>query len=375
MSNQFKIIGFAIVVGITFSFIFTGCDASHDFVDKIKEKSEKSQHAMKSMNLYERAKQSYLSGNLKQAKQLINDSISCKGDVADAMILRLQIAIDMNDNKDVMNAIEEGEKIAPKDSRFPYYTGIYHERIGQTGEALICYKEAVKRDPSSVQYKLATAEMMIEENKLQEAARYLRRAIKYHPNSPGLLQTLGALMQIEGNDKRAGIYFSEALALAPTAKPIMENMAKSCVATGQYFKALQYLEYLINEPTLQNRRDLQTLAVKCYLKCNRPVEARQLLNKLTATPGFSTYGQLRLMADAAVMLADWGLLNSAASKMIDINENAMPGYVAMAIYFEQIGNKKSALEILAKGKEKSGATLSQTVISYKKKLEKNNPNK
>ncbi|MHC4871433.1 MAG: tetratricopeptide repeat protein [Planctomycetota bacterium] len=370
MYNKFKITGMEILVCIITVLVFCGCEATHDYVDKIKDKAEKNQHAMKAMNLYEQARQSYLSGNMQQARQQINDSIACKGDVVDALILRVQIAIDMNQHNEVMKAIDEGEEVAPDDPRFPYYTGIYHERKGKSAEALICYKEASKRDPSAVQYKLAVAEMMIEEEMFSKAGRYLWQAVRDHPNAPGLLQTLGALKQIEGDDKMAAIYFSEALALAPTAKPLRENMAKSYIKLGNFYKALQYLEPLLKEPEMENRYDLQSLTIKCYLKCNRPIEARSLLRKLVFKPGHATYGQLRMLADASIMLSDWALLDAAATRMISINPRAEPGYLAKAIYLENNSEKQAAWDILEKFRDENEDSVSDMVLCYQKELMK-----
>ena len=119
-------------------------------------------------------KSRYLGKGVQKAVNHVNESIAAKDDVADALVLRLQVLTDMNRDADVLEAAAAGTKVAPKDPRFPYYTGIFYEQSGRSGEALICFKEAARLDPDSVQYKLATAEMMIEEKQLLIAGGRIR---------------------------------------------------------------------------------------------------------------------------------------------------------------------------------------------------------
>ncbi|MHC4886167.1 MAG: tetratricopeptide repeat protein [Planctomycetota bacterium] len=345
-----------------------GCEPSHDYVDRMKMKAEKSQSGMQAMNLYGQAKQAYLSGNLKLALGHINDSIASKGDVADSQVLRLQILIDMNRNADVLPAAKAGERVAPDDARFPYYLGIYYERNDKPKMALEGYKEAAKRDPGEIQYKLAAAQIMIEERQFRDAERHLKRTLKVHPNSPEVLQTLGALAQIQGSTKRAALYFREALALAPNERSLKENMAKIHFAMGEHFKALHHLEALLKQPGMEDRNDLNNLAIQCYLKCNRPVEARRLLQRLAASPEKANYTQLRQMADAAVLLSDWHLLKSAGTQMVTLQPKALPGYLALALCQEKEGNASAAWLTLEEYRALCEGSVPSLVTRYQKAL-------
>lgn len=329
--------------------VLSGCaDSEHGrYTRDMAAQAEKNKDKMTAAAAYDSARQRFLGGKLDEALTDINSSIKLNDQIADSMLLRTQILMEIGrDEQALKESVEHGLKISGGDARFHYFLGVFYERRGQSALAEERYLQAAALDPGSIQYKLAAAEMMIEQGRYGEAREFLQASIREHPNAPGLLQTHGCLEQIVGNNMQAKLYFSEALALAPGEDVLKEHMAISCFRLGEYTRALPYIEDLLSCAENKDRYDLQLIAAKCYIECNRPVDARELLKDQVKNPSLESYGLWENMADIAILLEDWPLLHHAAERMLVLQPEKEVGYLAMARYHEVRGERGRAVRIL-----------------------------
>lgn len=344
-----------------------GCTGSEHgrFTRDAADKAKQSKNELTAAAAYDTARQRFTVGDLDEAYRQINASLAINGTVPDALLLRVRILVEMgNDQAALERAVAEGLKQAPRDARFNYYLGLFHERQGNTASAQENFLKAVALDGSSVQYKLAAAEMMIEQSALEQADEYLKRAVKEHPNAPGLLQTKGFLARIRGDDRQAAVHFSEALALAPEQTVLRENLAVVSYSLGEYQKALSLLEPLMADKAYAERRDLQAMTAECYLKVRRPVDARRLLQNMLRNEGTDSFELWRLLSDAAVMLDDLNLLHEAARKMTQLMPAQENGHIALAYYHQKRGDRAEAARVLESFRASSGDRTSEIFVDY-----------
>jgi len=318
------------------------------FTKPALEKSNSNYRGMTAVSAYDSAKQRFLSGDLDSAYEKIETSLAANPNVADALLLRMQILMEMGKYDETIGAAQKGRRAASKDARFPYYLGVFYERQGKSELAMEQYELASELDEGAVQYKLAVVEMMMELEQLDKAEEFLQQSISKHPNSPGFLQTYGYLWRIRGKPEKAKGCFLEALTLAPTENALKADLALSHFSQKEYTESLRYIEPLLKAEDYGKRRDLKNMAVQCYIRCDRPVEARTLLREMTKTSGASSYVIWRQMSSIAVMLNDLPLLHDSAVRMIALDSTAEPGYMALALYEQKSGNPASALKVLDK---------------------------
>ena len=316
------------------------------FTKPVADAAEDSYRGMKAVSAYDAAKQRFWSGNLDGAYKEIERSLEANPNVADARLLRMQILMEMGKYDETVSAAEAGRKLVPKDARFPYYLGVFYERLGKSELALKQYQLASELDKESVQYSLTVIETMMDLTQLDKAEVCLKESIEKHPNSPGLLQTYGYLWRIRGESEKATVCFLEALTLAPTENALKEDLALIYFSQADYTQSLRYIEPLLKEERYLQRRDFKNMAVQCYIRCNRPVEARTLLRGMTKDAGPSSYMIWQQMSNVAVILNDFPLLHDSAVRMISLDSAAEPGYMALALYEQKTGTPVSALKVL-----------------------------
>lgn len=363
--------------------ICTGCagQGRGKFTKSAEKDAKNNFKGMKAVSAYDEARQHFLGGNLEIAYTSIEESINANPTVPDALLLRTQILIEMGKHEKVLEAAARGRKIAPNDARFPYYMGIYYERIGKSKLALPEYQSAAKLNPDSVQYKLAAAEMLIDLDSYDETEKFLKTSIDRHPNAPGLLQVYGHLLQLKGNYKQAIIRFREALAISPKELTIKEDIALLYFHQKKYSKALQFIEELMNEDAYNQRRDIRSMAVECYIWVDDPVKARVLLRDLIKSAKRPSYSMWQQMSDVATMLDDLPLLHKSAVKMISIKASAEAGHMALALYEDKSGNTNAALKILddyvkqqiSRTSEETKRKPSDLLLKYRKELQSGSP--
>ena len=367
------------VVAALFALLtFCGCagQGHGKFTKPAADASNSSYRGMKAVSAYDAAKRRFWSGDLDSAYKEIEISLKANPDVADALLLRMQILMEMGKYDETIDAAETGAKLASKDARFPYYLGVFYERLGKSELAMKQYQLASALDGGSVQYRLTLVEMMMELKQFDEAEACLQESIEKHPNSPGLLQTYGHLWQIRGKPEKATECFLEALTLAPTEEALKEDLALVYFSQKDYAKSLRYIEPLLKAENYSQRRDFKNMAVQCYIRCDRPVEARTLLRGMTEDAGSSSYMIWRQMSNIAVILNDFPLLHDAAVRMIALDSAAEPGYMALALYEQKAGKSASALKVLddyhaarkAKADNDKQPALSKLFTEYRESL-------
>lgn len=313
---------------------------------------------IKSGSQWTQAQQQFLAGDLDKALKSVDESIAIKADYAKSHVLRGRILMEKGDLDGSRISLLRAEELDPTLPDTQYYLGILHERFRQPQEALSRYSKAAALDPRSPQYQIASAEMLVQMDRLDDAQALIDSKRDTFQYNPAVKQTEGHIAMLRGNPEAAAKLFGEARLLAPDDMSILEDLARAQIASANWSEAeyniSRVLEGSKTKPAAPGtpalaRRDLQHMRVTCLLKLDRPVEARTTLLELTQ--GQEGEKDLRAwinLGDVCALLNDNARLRTAATRAVAISPETYEGYYLRGLFLHRTGDNKAALDSLDK---------------------------
>jgi tetratricopeptide (TPR) repeat protein len=123
-----------------------------------------------------------------------------------------------NDLKEALPRFRKAHQLSPTDPRAALYLGLTIESLGQPGEALSLYEEAVRLDRSAGELHAETllpgAKLLLLLGRLEECERWIRPALKLSPNSRDVRFEFARLLLKKGDAAEAAAEGETALALS-----------------------------------------------------------------------------------------------------------------------------------------------------------------
>jgi uncharacterized protein (TIGR03790 family) len=185
-------------------------------------------------------------------------------DIADAAVplfARFQAAFDRDDRAGAKNALKEAVSLAPQSLTLLITLAQLEEQVGEYDAAIARYRRVVAIDPANVVAlnNLAFA-LAVRRSSAPEALVFARRAADLAPRSAGVLDTLGWVEHLAGNDGHAAIILDNAVKLDPTQAQIRVHAAIVFMADGKSDRAATELkEALRLDPTSSVRDEVRQL--------------------------------------------------------------------------------------------------------------------
>jgi len=319
-------------------------------------KAEAAHNTMKSATSWDMAGQRFRAGELDKALELVDQSIALNENVAKSHILRGRILMEQAAFDEAFVSFDRAKEIEPTNHEAYYFAGLCFERITKKQDALNNYVKANELDPSSAQYVVAAAEMMIDLGRVQEAIQFIDRQGEKFDHNAGVRQTLGHISMLQGEFEQAVEYFNEARVLAPEDTQVMEDLTRAQIATGRFAEAEYNLSQLQNVSGNQDRRDIKHMRSRCLIELDRLVEARQILINLTESEGGSRDAQAwTQLGHVAYKLKDGHRVKQSAARAIAIAPTKPEGYMLRALWQRQEGQLNEALKTLEQAVSFAGA--------------------
>lgn len=332
------------------------CTGHGGYTSEGKNLAAEKSAMLKSGTEWTSAQQQFLAGDLDKSLKSVDASIAINPNYAKSHVLRGRILIEKGDLDGARTSLLAAEKLDTKLPDTQYYLGIIHERFGQPQEALERYTKAWEMDPSNPQYTIASAEMLIHQDRLDEAQQLIdSRRDKFQYN-PAVKQTEGHIAMLRNDPQTAAKLFGEARLLSPDDLSIVEDLVRAQIASKNYSEAEFNLNKLMESAKGQQRRDLQHMRVQCLMQLDRPVDARSILIQLTS--GQEGEKDLRAwigLGNVSALLNDSNRLKLSAARAIAISPDSYEGFYLRGLYQHRAGESKAALESLEKA-----TTLTQT---------------
>jgi tetratricopeptide (TPR) repeat protein len=323
-----------------------GCNTHGKYTSEKMSTAKIKMEGIKSATEYKMAEQAFLSGSMPKALKHIDHSISLNDGVAKSYVLRGRILAEMGDIEGAVASLQKGREIEPDNVDASYYMGTIAERIERREEALAHYLRASELDPTNPQYAIAAAEMMMDLGDIDRAEQYLTSHAASYDHNAGIRQTLGHIAMMKNDPATAVRLFSEARLLAPDDQNITEDLVRAQIATGKYAEAEYNLSRLLTGDQNKHRRDLQHMRASCLMLLDRPVEAREILIRLTTDPAGSADVEAWVaLGQVAYVLRDYNRVKQCAARAIAIAPGRHEGYVLKALAQRKardfVGAKKS----------------------------------
>lgn len=332
-----------------------GCEGHGKYTSDGIERAQQRVGVIKAGTQWDMAQQQFLAGDLAKALASVEQSLSLAPDVPKALTLRGRILIELGQ---LEQALASFDKAIEKDASFVdayYYKGIVKERFSDPEGALECYQAAANLDASNPQYAIATAEMMIDLGRLDDAKALLQNKKSSFEHNAGVRQTLGHVAMMQGEAEAAVKLFSEARLLAPDELALLEDLAMAQIASGRFAEAEYSLRRLLDDQKNTKRRDLLHAQARCLVELDRPVEAREILLGLTSDEqGKNDLAAWSDLGKVALKLGDMARVRIVAGRLISIAPTRPDGHVLMAAALRRKGDLAGALVSLDKATRVAG---------------------
>ncbi|GIW73784.1 MAG: hypothetical protein KatS3mg103_0306 [Phycisphaerales bacterium] len=324
-----------------------GCASGSRSAAEARNAAAERMAAMKSGTEWDMARQAFLSGDPQKALEHIDRSIALNDSVVRSHVLRGRIMMELGNFEEAMASLGKAEVLDPEDVDTQYFLGVAYERMGEKEQAMERYQRAAELDTARAIYAVAAAEMLIDIGRLDDAESYLKDRLELYRHSAGIRQTLGHIAMMREDPEQAVSWFTEARFLAPDDEGVQEDLARAEFAAGRFAEAEFNLADLLGKKGFEDRRDLQHLRARCLLEVDRPVEARDVLVKLTESAG----GEKDLdawiqLGQVSYQLRDMARLRRAASRVIALAPQRSEGYLLRALQQRSQGDLDGALASL-----------------------------
>lgn len=341
-----------------------GCNKPHgEYTGKFKEEADGRMNRLKAGTDWDMAHQQFLSGDLDKALKNVQISIERADDVAKSHLLMGRIQLEMGRMEDALKAFDRTLELDDSIMEAHYYKGVVFERFGKTEQALDSYQAAAKIDPSNAQFAVASAEMLIDMDRMEEARKLLTSGSNDFEHNAGVRQTLGHIAMMEGNVDDAVRLFNEACLLAPEEPSLLEDLARAQISARKFNDAEYSLRRLLAADTENLRRDLRHMQARCLIEIERPVEARSILTDIVNDPqGANDVQTWAELGNIAIMLKDERRLRECATRLVAIAPDRQEGYFLMAAWQRNKGNIKGAIASLDKAVERAQGDSAPAVL-------------
>ncbi|MBL8874892.1 MAG: tetratricopeptide repeat protein [Phycisphaerae bacterium] len=294
--------------------------------------------AMKSAMEWQSAKQQLLSGNTAKALESINRSLGLNPNVAKSHVLKGRILMEQGDLEGALNWFGTAEGLDPENVEAQYYSAIVYERLKQPDEALARYRRASDLEPSNPQYVIAAAEVLMDQGKLEDAETELTSHRASFANNPGVNQTLGHIAMMQNKSEDAMNFFEQARLAAPDDPAIQNDLIGSQIACKKFADAEHNITKLMKQKGFEDRRDLRLQRARCLVELDRPMDAREVLVKLTTSDGGASDVEAWIeLGKLSYKLKDLNRARTASARLVAIAPERPEGYQLRAMVFRKTG--------------------------------------
>ncbi|MEK6703611.1 MAG: tetratricopeptide repeat protein [Planctomycetota bacterium] len=348
------------ILGLT----LTGCGGHGRYTQEQTNAAKEKLAQLKAGLEWQTAMGDFLAGDFPKALRAVDNSLILNDKVAKSHVLRGRILMEMGSLEGSLISLARAEELDAKNVEAQYFLGVVNERLERKEIALERFQQAADLDKTNPQYTVASAEVLVDLGRLDEAKSYLKGRGPEQEHNSAVRQTLGHIALMQGNALEAVSLFNEARLLSPNDTGVLEDLARAQIAAGQFSDANSNIERLLKDPTLTKRRDLMHLHAKCLAEIDRLADAREVLLKLsndqsgvTDTDVWNDLGQV------AYRLNDLNRVKLASSKLIAMAPRQPEGYILKGLYEHKRGDQRAAKDSVTKALSLKPTTSSMTLLA------------
>ncbi len=336
-----KILGLATAA----SLLAAGCSGHGAYTTEQMSAAKEKMAVMKSATEWEMARQSFLTGDFDKALKGVDRSLALAPKVAKSHVLKGRILMEKGDLEGAIVSFNEAIKVEEKNVDATYHLGLIFERLRQRDKALVQYSKASEIEPQNPQYVIAAAETMIDMNRIEDAKTFVESRGEAFSNTAGIKQTLGHIAMMQNRTADAVTLFEQARLLAPDDLTLIEEVTRAQVAAAHYGDAEGNLAHLLDAEANKDRRDLKLLRARCLIEIDRPLEAREIIIRLTqGADGSSDVDSWILLGNLSYTLKDANRTRLAAQRVIGLAPDRADGYLLRGLQQRRQGQMDAAIQ-------------------------------
>lgn len=220
-------------------------------------------------------------GNLSESRKTCTEALKLTDRIPDLYVLKAKLDIEEGDLMQARDALDAALTLRPGDPRPHYLKGIIAERWREPADALAHYQAAAAAEPGELAYLLATAEMLVNLDRTDEAGEMLEARLIYFESNAPIRDMLAQVRLEQERYNEAADLFRQAAILAPTEGIYREREALAVLQAGRAVRATQLLERLLEEPANADRISLHLALGEAQLQAGNPSAARATFQKAT----------------------------------------------------------------------------------------------
>lgn len=336
------------------SAMLTGCGGHGAYTEEFRVNANEQMDMVRAGTEWEMAHMQFLAGELKKASRSIDKALAMAEAVPRSHTLKGRILFEMGELDKALGSFDRAIEIDPTYAEAHYFGGIVYERLMLPEQAFESYSAASTHDKNNAQYVIASAEMLIQMQRLNEASDLLSRSDRTYQHNAGVRQLQGHIALMQGDTVEAIKAFEEACLLSPDEPSLVEDLARAQIAMENYSEAEYSISRLLRMDKTQDRRDLLHLQARCLLEMDRPVEAREIYKQLTGDErGSNDFSAWMGVAKTSIVLKEEMRLREAANRMIRMSPVRYEGYLMLAMFQRSRGELASAADLLDKAIERT----------------------
>jgi tetratricopeptide (TPR) repeat protein len=265
-----------------------------------------------------------ISNEKQLAKEAAKKALDLKPDYREARVFLYSIYLQDKEYDELVKLIKEYLRADEKDMGNWSALGDVYVRKGDDKEARAAFQKMIDLEPKNPQGYIKMAMLARKNKQPEEAARYLKTALKQNPNYP-TLRLLLALYQEENQPKKALEAAQAAVAQSPKNAELRQILGEVLLAQKQPEAAATALE----EALTLNPHDAQALGllIRAYQGCPDKAERIRKLEQKAEDPQAPVFYAMALaqlyerqqQGDKAIALYDQLLKRPGAPVMVKNN--------------------------------------------------------
>lgn len=341
-------ISLRVFLGLAAAALLTACAPRTAGLEARREADERFRRTT-SLVSFDQAKQAFESGDLDKARREIESALARSEKEARYWTLLGRIEIEASRLERAVEALGKGVECDPTFAEPQYYLGIVHQRWGESDKAIAAYLKAAELDSSRIAYVLAAAELMVAERRLDEARELLLPKLSYFEHNAAFHELIGDISALKQDDAAAARSYERALAIDPEAQLLPEKTLAALFRAGEWQRCLDFArrqrEAAVSKadgrvatvPADVLRHEGRSLAM-----LGRHAEARTVFAEFVRTYPESTEAW-RDLAVASIKLGDLERAQSAAERLISLDQDDATGYALRGMVSERGGRVDEAV--------------------------------
>ena len=228
---------------------------------------------------YSQARQSFETGQLRDALDLIQDAVDRYPQSAEYHLLHGRILIELHRLDAARASLEAAIERDDQLHEAHYFLGIVHQRWSEDEEAFAQYQRASELEETKPQYLLAAAESLIALQRYDEAKSLVHHRLRRFEHHPAFRHLLGQIARLQGDLAGAARLYEEASLLQPDDLQLVVEVANAQFAAGDVPGCLDTLRVLeMRGHDFEPQQQL--LRARCLVQANRCIDARPLYRAL-----------------------------------------------------------------------------------------------